>query len=88
MRLTVGEISKVLGLPSESIRYYVREGLIRPEKNTENNYWEYSSEDLRRLFMHFSQKEEDFQAYVDLDKKADYAQHMRQAEEAAEVKIE
>ena len=46
MRLTVGEISKVLGLPSESIRYYVREGLIRPEKNTENNYWEYSSEDL------------------------------------------
>ncbi|MBR3785171.1 MAG: MerR family transcriptional regulator [Firmicutes bacterium] len=46
MRLTVGEISKVLGLPSESIRYYVREGLIQPEKNAENNYWEYSSEDL------------------------------------------
>lgn len=46
MRLTVGEISKVLGLPSESIRYYVREGLIHPEKNAENNYWEYSSEDL------------------------------------------
>jgi len=46
MRLTVGEIAKVLDLPSENIRYYVREGLIQPEKNTENNYWEYSSEDL------------------------------------------
>lgn len=32
MRLTVGEIAKVLGLPSESIRYYVREGLIQPAK--------------------------------------------------------
>lgn len=46
MRLTVGEISKVLDLSGENIRYYVREGLIHPEKNTENNYWEYSSEDL------------------------------------------
>lgn len=56
---------------------------MQPEIKTTSR--EYSSEDLRRLFMHFSQKEEDFQAYVDLDKKADYAQHMRQAEEAAEV---
>lgn len=46
MRLTVGEISKVLGLTTENIRYYVREGLIKPEKNKENNYWEYSSEDV------------------------------------------
>ncbi len=46
MRLTVGEISKVLGIPAETVRYYVREGLIKPEKNAENNYWEYSSEDL------------------------------------------
>lgn len=46
MRLTVGEISKVLGLTTENIRYYVREGLIKPEKNKANNYWEYSSEDV------------------------------------------
>ena len=30
MRMTVGEISKVLGMPTENIRYYVREGLIKP----------------------------------------------------------
>ena len=46
MKLTVGEIAKVLGLTTENIRYYVREGLITPDKNEENNYWEYSSEDL------------------------------------------
>ena len=46
MRLTVGEISKVLGLTTENIRYYVREGLIKPEKNKDNNYWEYSSDDV------------------------------------------
>ena len=39
MRMTVGEISKVLGMPTENIRYYVREGLIKPEKNKDNNYW-------------------------------------------------
>lgn len=46
MRMTVGEISKVLGMTTENIRYYVREGLIKPEKNKNNNYWEYSSEDV------------------------------------------
>lgn len=46
MRLTVGEITEVLGITNETIRYYVREGLIKPEKNPENNYWEYSSEDV------------------------------------------
>lgn len=46
MRMTVGEISKVLGMTTENIRYYVREGLIKPEKNKDNNYWEYSSEDV------------------------------------------
>ena len=46
MRLTVGEITEVLGITNETIRYYVKEGLIEPEKNPENNYWEYSSEDV------------------------------------------
>jgi len=49
MRLTVGEISKALGISNESIRYYVDAGLITPEKNIQNNYWEYSSDDLNRL---------------------------------------
>ena len=49
MRLTVKDIAKALGLSNETIRYYVDEGLIHPVKNPDNNYWEYSSDDLIRL---------------------------------------
>lgn len=49
MYLNVGEISKALGISAETIRYYVKEGIISPRQNTENGYWEYSSDDLMRL---------------------------------------
>ena len=49
MYLSVGEISKALGISNETIRHYVQEGLIAPRKNPENNYWEYSSDDFIRL---------------------------------------
>jgi Predicted transcriptional regulators len=49
MLLTVGEISKALGMSTETIRYYVDEGLITPTQNEKNGYWEYSSDDLIRL---------------------------------------
>lgn len=49
MYLTVGEIAKVLGVSTEMIRFYVREGIIKPMQNKENNYWEYSSDDVLRL---------------------------------------
>ncbi|MGN1334822.1 MAG: MerR family transcriptional regulator [Anaerovoracaceae bacterium] len=47
--LSVGEVSKTLGISTEYIRHYVQEGIISPHKNRENNYWEYSSEDFVRL---------------------------------------
>lgn len=49
MYLSVGEISKTLGISNETIRHYVQEGIISPHKNPENNYWEYSSDDFIRL---------------------------------------
>ena len=49
MYLTVGEISKVLGISTEMIRFYVREGIIAPRQNEENGYWEYSSSDVMIL---------------------------------------
>lgn len=49
MYLTVGEISKALGISTEAIRYYVKEGIITPRRNQENQYWEYSSDDLMKL---------------------------------------
>jgi DNA-binding transcriptional MerR regulator len=47
--LTVGEIAKVLGVSTEMIRFYVREGIITPKQNDQNNYWEYSSDDVMML---------------------------------------
>lgn len=49
MNLTANEISKALNISTETIRYYVREGLITPQRNKNNNYYEYSSEDLLKL---------------------------------------
>jgi len=49
MYLTVGEISKILGISTEMIRFYVREGIITPRQNEENGYWEYSSSDVMVL---------------------------------------
>ena len=49
MYISVGEISKALGISTEAIRHYVQEGIITPHKNSENNYWEYSSDDFLRL---------------------------------------
>lgn len=49
MYLTANEISKALNISTETIRYYVREGLLTPHRNSSNSYWEYSSEDLMKL---------------------------------------
>lgn len=46
MYLNVGEVSRVLKIPKENIRYYVRQNLLSPHKNQENDYWEYSTEDV------------------------------------------
>lgn len=46
MNMTVGEIAKILGISADSIRYYVKEGLITPTVNDINNYREYSSDDV------------------------------------------
>ncbi len=47
-KLKIGDISKYYGLSLDSIRYYERIGLIDP-KRLENNYREYSYDDLWKL---------------------------------------
>lgn len=32
MKFTVSDVAGILGLSNETIRYYIREGLIHPEK--------------------------------------------------------
>ena len=47
--MKIQQVEKQTGIPAQSIRYYEREGLIRPERNPENRYRTYSEADLERL---------------------------------------
>lgn len=47
--LTIGELAKAAEVPTSTVRYYEREGLLRPSSRTAANYRLYSSDDLERL---------------------------------------
>ena len=39
---TISEISKLLGLSTDTIRFYEKKGLVHPHVNPENNYRMYT----------------------------------------------
>jgi Zn(II)-responsive transcriptional regulator len=47
--LTIGKVAKSAGMGIETVRFYEREGLIRPLARTESNYRLYSEEGIVRL---------------------------------------
>ena len=47
--MKIKEIEKQVGMARANIRYYEEEGLIHPDRTRENNYREYSEEDVRQL---------------------------------------
>lgn len=47
--LTIGELSRAGGVPTSTVRYYERAGLLRPSARSGSNYRLYSNEDLHRL---------------------------------------
>lgn len=48
---TIKEAEKLTGITSQNIRYYERQKLLAPQRNSENSYREYSDEDISRLKM-------------------------------------
>ncbi len=48
-RLTIGELAKAGGVPTSTVRYYERAGLLRPAVRSAGNYRLYTDEDLQRL---------------------------------------
>ncbi len=48
MPKSVAEAARLVGLSTHTLRYYEREGLVRPARNA-SGYREYSAFDLRRL---------------------------------------
>ncbi|MCH8135258.1 MAG: MerR family transcriptional regulator, partial [Proteobacteria bacterium] len=48
-RLTIGALAKQAGVPTSTVRYYERRGLLRPEGRSEGNYRLYGEEAMDRL---------------------------------------
>ena len=49
--MKINEVMKETGLTKKAIYYYENEGLIRPQKDPENNYRNYAKEDVRKLIV-------------------------------------
>ena len=49
MGYRIGEVSRFLDITPDTIRFYEKEGIIRPFKNAVNGYREYGFEDISRL---------------------------------------
>jgi len=47
--MTVGEIAVQAGVTPDAVRYYVRIGLLHPERNPENGYRLFATSDIDRL---------------------------------------
>lgn len=47
--LTIGELAKTANVPTSTVRYYERAGLLRARQRSVSNYRLYSDDDLQRL---------------------------------------
>lgn len=47
--MKIKEVEAITGITKQNIRYYERQGLLNPGRDKENDYREYSEEDLRTL---------------------------------------
>lgn len=89
--MTIKEVEKLTGLTAKSIRYYEDKGLIKVERNEENDYRSYSEADVNRLkkikllrYLEFSVEEVKSMLDMDakdvqnvLEKKAEYFSDLR-----------
>lgn len=49
MLLSIGQVSKLFGISSDTLRYYDKIGILKPTINSENNYRYYNLHDLENL---------------------------------------
>ncbi len=47
--MKIKEVEDLIGITKANIRFYEKEGLLNPGRNEENNYREYTEEDVRSL---------------------------------------
>lgn len=47
--MRINEVEQLVGITKKNIRFYEKEGLLRPDRSLENGYRDYSSEDTETL---------------------------------------
>lgn len=47
--MNIREVEQCTGMKAANIRYYEKEGLLKPKRNARNNYREYTQEDVEQL---------------------------------------
>ena len=47
--MNIKDAERLSGVSVRNIRFYEQKGLLKPARNAENDYREYSEEDIRRL---------------------------------------
>lgn len=47
--MNIKEVEKATGISSQNIRFYEKSGLVHPNRNEENGYREYDTNDIRVL---------------------------------------
>ena len=47
--MKINEVEQIVGISKKNIRFYEQEGLVTPNRNSENGYREYSAEDVAVL---------------------------------------
>src|ERR1041384_6251961 len=47
--ITIGELARVAEVPTSTIRFYERRGLLKPDARTQSNYRTYSARTAERL---------------------------------------
>src|SRR5438552_5818097 len=47
--MTIGELARATNVPTSTIRFYERRGLLKPDARTESNYRTYSARTAERL---------------------------------------
>ena len=60
MKYKIGEVSKILNIPVETIRFYETKNLIHPEKDENSNYRYYDIWDMNRLLDYKKYRELEF----------------------------
>lgn len=47
--MNINELERLTGITKQNIRFYEKKGLLHPARNSENNYREYTQDDLMKL---------------------------------------